>query len=113
MTCKYFVIVVSLLLVSAAVTPATLAQHGGDMRSASAMAAHNAQGTVNKVDTQTGNFNTTHGPVPSLNWPPLTMNFRDRDKSALTDIEPGQKVEISIVQEGEGKFVVTEVKLLK
>lgn len=113
MTRKYFMIVMPLLLVSAAVTPAALAQQGGGKPSASAMAAHKAQGTVNKVDTQAGNFNMTHGPVPSLNWPPMTMDFQVRDKSALTGIEPGQKVEISIVQEGEGKFVVTEVKLLK
>jgi len=92
--------------------PAAAAQEGAKP-AAIAAASHKGEGTVNKVDAKAGTFNMTHGPIPSLNWPPMTMDFQVKDKSALKGVQPGQKVKISIVQEGEGKFVVTEIKPVK
>jgi Cu/Ag efflux protein CusF len=82
-------------------------------RVAQAAAAHQAEGTVHKVDPAAGTFNMSHGPVPSLNWPAMTMDFQVKDKAILRDIKPGQKVEISIIQEGPTKFFVTRIQPLK
>ena len=54
--------------------------------------------------------NLAHGAIPSLNWPAMTMDFKVKDKAILKDIKPGQKVEITIVQESRVEFHVTHIK---
>ena len=49
-------------------------------------------------------------PMPAV--PPPDAPAQPGDKAAHYAIEPGQNVEISIAQEGEGKIVVTETKPL-
>lgn len=90
--------------------PAAAAAEREAPRPAQAGQAHKAQGTVHKVDPAAGTLNMSHGPIPGLNWPAMTMDFQVRDKAVLKDIKPGQKVEITLVQEGKDKFVVTQVK---
>ena len=90
--------------------PAAAAAEREAPRLAEASAAHKTQGTVHKVDPAAGIVNMSHGPIPGLNWPAMTMDFQVRDKAVLKDIKPGQKVEITIVQEGKDNFVVTQVK---
>ncbi len=109
---KYVIVAALPFLFLAATAPVAQVRQGAES-AAGAIVPHKGEGTVNKVDAKAGTFNVTHGPIPSLNWPPMTMDFQVKDKSALKGIEAGQKVEISIVQEGEGKFVVTEIKPLK
>ncbi|HET9700689.1 MAG TPA: copper-binding protein [Burkholderiales bacterium] len=75
-------------------------------------ATHKGEGTVLKVDAAAGKFNMSHGPIPSLNWPAMTMDFQVKDKAILKDIKPGQKVEITIVQESRIDFYVTQIKPL-
>lgn len=77
---------------------------------AQAPATHKGEGTVHKVDAAAGTFNMSHGPISSLNWPAMTMDFQVKDKAILKDIKPGQKVEITIVQEGPTNFFVTRIQ---
>lgn len=72
--------------------------------------AHPAQATVNKVDAEAGTLNVTHGPIPTLNWPPMTMDFRVRDKALLRNLKPGQEVEIEVAQEGAADFVLIAIR---
>jgi len=108
----------SILTGSAAVLAA---EHNNDMNhatmpgmnTASAMQAHKADGVVNSIDLQHGKINMTHGPVKSLRWPGMTMDFTVKDKAILKGINPGQKVTIEIVQEGPTQFYVNRVTPLK
>ncbi|MDO8596371.1 MAG: efflux RND transporter periplasmic adaptor subunit [Sulfuricaulis sp.] len=70
---------------------------------------HKGQGTVRAVDPQAGTVNIEHGPIASLNWPAMTMDFEVKDKALLQGVKPGQSVEIGIVQQGPGLFVVTRI----
>lgn len=81
-------------------------------RTAQAAAAHQGEGTVHKVDAAAGTLNMSHGPIASLNWPAMTMDFKVKDKTILKDIKPGQKVEITIVQESRVDYYVTQIKPL-
>jgi Cu(I)/Ag(I) efflux system membrane fusion protein len=76
---------------------------------AAAGQTHKGQGTVRAVDLQTGTVNIDHGPIASLNWPAMTMDFQVKDKALLKGVKPGQTVEFDIVQQGPGQFVVTRV----
>jgi Cu(I)/Ag(I) efflux system membrane fusion protein len=39
-------------------------------------AGHQAEGTVDSVDAKAGTISLSHGPVPSLKWPAMTMEFK-------------------------------------
>jgi Cu(I)/Ag(I) efflux system periplasmic protein CusF len=76
---------------------------------ASAPAVHKATGVVKNVNADTGQVTLEHGPVKSLNWPSMTMAFGVKDRSLLSKLPVGKKVEFEFVQE-RSKYVVTNVK---
>ncbi len=73
------------------------------------MAASMTQGEVRKVDLDAGKVTIKHGEIKHLDMPGMTMVFTAKDKSILSNLKPGEKVEFMVVQES-GKFVVTEIK---
>ena len=70
---------------------------------------HQGQGTVNRVEAAAGKVNLTHGPIPSLKWPAMTMNFPVKDKKVLTGLKPGQKIDFKLSEQAKGQYVITEV----
>lgn len=70
---------------------------------------HKGQGTVKGVDAKTGKVNLAHGPIATLKWPEMTMDFQVVDKALLKGVTPGQNVEFDIEQQGPGKFVITRI----
>jgi Cu(I)/Ag(I) efflux system protein CusF len=50
-----------------------------------------------------------HEPVPSMNWPSMTMAFLVKDKAVMEKIKKDQKVDFEFVQQGKD-YVVTAVK---
>lgn len=72
-------------------------------------AAHTGQGTVNRVDANAGKVNLTHGPIPSLKWPGMTMDFTVKDKRVLGGVKPGQKVEFKLSEQSRGQYVITDI----
>jgi Cu(I)/Ag(I) efflux system periplasmic protein CusF len=69
--------------------------------------AHKATGTVTKVDAASSKVTIAHGPVESLNWPPMTMNFIVKDKALLGKLSSGKKVEFEFVQQGRDYVIVS------
>ncbi|NML16960.1 copper-binding protein [Azohydromonas caseinilytica] len=72
-------------------------------------AVHKAKGTVTRVDAKAGVVTLAHGPVPSLNWPPMNMGFKVTDQALLGKVAEGQSVEFEFVQSGKD-YVITSVK---
>jgi len=70
---------------------------------------HKGEGTVEAVNPGGGSFTMTHGPIASLNWPAMTMDFQVKDKDLLAGIKPGQKVEVEIEQGKDMQFQVTRI----
>jgi Cu/Ag efflux protein CusF len=70
---------------------------------------HMGQGVVNKVDLQHNKVNMTHGPIKSLGWPGMTMDFKVKDAAILKGIKPGQKVMFEVVNEGPRMYFVTRI----
>lgn len=111
----------SLLLVLLASSGAVLAnEHGNGMNHAAmqgmqhtAPQVNQAEGVANSIDLQRGTINLTHGPVETLGWSGMTMDFAVKDKAILKGINPGQKVEFDVVKEGTGQFYVNRITPLK
>jgi Cu(I)/Ag(I) efflux system protein CusF len=70
---------------------------------------HKAKGTVRKVDAKASVVTLDHGPVPTLNWPAMSMGFKVADKAIPGKLAEGQTVELEFVQTGKD-HVLTAVK---
>ena len=49
------------------------------------------------------------GPVETLKWPAMTMNFIVKDEALLGKLSAGNKVDFEFVQEGRGCHHFSEV----
>jgi len=81
----------------------------GDAQKPTAAQTYRGQGKVATVDAKAGTVEIEHGPIASLNWPAMTMEFRARDKSKLGGLKPGQSVEFEISQPKAGEFLIESI----
>jgi membrane fusion protein, copper/silver efflux system len=67
---------------------------------------HRGQGTVQAVDAQAGTVEIEHGPIETLKWPAMSMEFKVRDKAQLERLAKGQPVEFELSEQGAGEFMI-------
>jgi Cu(I)/Ag(I) efflux system membrane fusion protein len=65
---------------------------------------------VDSIDAKAGTVSLSHGPVASLKWPAMTMEFKVANDSLLKDLKPGAKVAVQFVERQPGEWVITDVK---
>ena len=70
---------------------------------------HAAHGTVAEINASAGTLTIEHGPVPSLKWPPMTMEFKAKDRALLQGLKPGQHIEFDFSEQS-GDYVIERVK---
>jgi Cu(I)/Ag(I) efflux system membrane fusion protein len=75
----------------------------------SASQLHRGQGTVQAVDAKSGMVEIEHGPIASLKWPAMSMEFKVRDKAQLARLSKGQAVEFEFSEQGAGEFVIQRI----
>ncbi len=89
-------------------------QNMSGMRASEAKSAvHKGQGTINRVDLANGKINLTHGPIRSLGWAGMTMDFPVKEKAMLAGLKPGQRVEFELERVGTGEYPITHIKVIK
>jgi Cu(I)/Ag(I) efflux system membrane fusion protein len=71
--------------------------------------SHRAEGTVEEIDTATNTLNITHGPVATLNWPGMTMEFKAANAALLQGLKPGDQIAFEFVERGQGEWVITSI----
>ena len=109
---KLITITLSIFMLATAPTVTLAAAHQHDMNHAGmhpSAIGHPGHGVVNKVDLQHNKVNLTHGPIESLGWPGMTMDFRVKDAAVLQGVKPGQKVTFDVVNEGPGQYFVIRI----
>jgi len=70
---------------------------------------HKVDGTLNAIDLANGSVTVSHGPVASLNWPSMKMDFVLANPALVTGLKPGAAVVIEFVERGQGEWVVTSM----
>ena len=76
---------------------------------APATVGHKAEGSVDSIDLQAGTLSLNHGPVASLKWPAMTMEFKAANPALLGGLKPGQAVSFEFVERQPGEYVVTSI----
>jgi Cu(I)/Ag(I) efflux system membrane fusion protein len=70
---------------------------------------HKAEGKVDSVDAKAGTVTLSHGPVASLKWPAMTMEFKLANPTLIQELQPGKAVAIEFVERAPGEWVITAV----
>jgi Cu(I)/Ag(I) efflux system membrane fusion protein len=71
--------------------------------------SHQAAGTLDSVDTKAGSVTVTHGPVASLKWPAMTMDFMLANPSLVEKVKTGSAIDIEFVERKPGEWVITRL----
>jgi len=88
-----------------AATPAVAA-------TAPTVVGHKAEGSIDGIDLKAGTLSLNHGPVASLKWPAMTMEFKAANAGLLNGLKPGQAVAFEFVERQPGEYVVTAIAAL-
>jgi len=81
------------------------AHHGGAQPQAAAL----ADGEIRKVDKDAKKITIKHGPIQSLDMPPMTMVFQVKDPAMLEQVKAGDKVKFDAEKTG-GAYIVTRME---
>ena len=75
-----------------------------------AAVGHKASGRVDEIDAKNATATIEHGPVESLKWPSMTMEFTFANSALLSGLKPGVSIDFEFVERGQGEWVITAVK---
>jgi RND family efflux transporter MFP subunit len=70
---------------------------------------HRAEGTVKAVDAKSGTVSIAHGPVETLKWPGMTMDFKPANSALLADLKPGAAIAFEFLERSPGEWVITKI----
>lgn len=105
---------ITLAMFALAALPAAAEDHAMTHKEGKvAVQAHQGKGTINSMDAKAGKVNITHEPIASLGWSGMTMDFEVQDKALLANLKKGQKVTFKLVEARKGKYVISEINLVK
>ncbi len=71
---------------------------------------HRAEGQVEDIDAKAATVTLAHGPVPTLKWPAMSMEFKVANAGLLAGLKPGATVAFEFVERGQGDWVITSIK---
>jgi len=74
------------------------------------LANHRGEGSVEAVDLARATVTLAHGPIASLKWPAMTMDFRVKDPALLRTLKPGQTIAFDMIEESAGEYIIVRVR---
>ncbi|MDR2162272.1 MAG: copper-binding protein [Desulfovibrio sp.] len=107
-------LVLTLSLIPAALPLAAAAhEHNPQCASPAAKkaAVYTATGTIVMAEKTAETVAIRHDPVPALNWPAMTMNFRLEDPSLADGLKKGDAVRFDFLQVG-AVFTIVDMEPL-
>lgn len=66
-------------------------------------------GTVNSVDASAHKINISHGPIPAIGFPAMTMDFGVAPSVDLRTVQPGVRVDFTVEQAQGGMYVIQSI----
>lgn len=74
---------------------------------------HRAEGTLDAIDVKSGSVTITHGPVPTLKWPGMTMEFKFANPALVAKVKPAARIAFEFVERKPGEYVITRIEPAK
>ncbi|MGV3626247.1 MAG: efflux RND transporter periplasmic adaptor subunit [Betaproteobacteria bacterium] len=73
---------------------------------------HVGNARINAVDSSAGKIDINHGPIPSMQWPAMTMGFRVEDKTLLQGLKAGDRINFEMRGEPDrdGNYIITRIQ---
>lgn len=71
---------------------------------------HQGSGRIDDYDPKTGMASIEHGPIDSLKWPAMTMEFKVANEGLVKALKPGARIDFEFVERGPGEWVITTIK---
>jgi len=90
--------------------PATAAKVDAGKAPAGSKASHLADGVIDGIDAAGGSMDIQHGPVASVNWPAMTMQFKLANPALATGLRKGATVSFEFVERQQGEWVITAIR---
>lgn len=87
-------------------------QHGAMATTSQADPDALSEGTIQKVDKDTGKLTIKHGPLTNLGMPAMTMAFKVQDPAMLDQVKPGDQVRFR-VERANGSLTITKLDVSK
>jgi membrane fusion protein, copper/silver efflux system len=72
-------------------------------------AGHRGSGKIAALDAQAGTVELDHEAMPSLGWPAMTMEFKVADRSLLSGLKTGDRIDFEVSAGEAGKYVIRRV----
>ena len=83
-----------------------------DTKAAAAATAAWTEGEVLRIDKGAGSVTIKHGPMPKFDMPAMAMPYRVKDRSALEQLKPGDRIRFD-ADSVDGVFTVTRLEKAK
>ncbi len=71
---------------------------------------HKGEGSIESVDLAQASVTINHGPIASLKWPAMTMDFKVKDPALLRTLKPGQSIAFEFVEAAAGEWTINRVQ---
>jgi Cu(I)/Ag(I) efflux system membrane fusion protein len=75
-----------------------------------AAVVHRGVGRIEAVDLAQASATLAHGPIASLKWPGMTMDFKVKDPALLRTLKPGQSLGFEFVAAAGGDYTIVRVQ---
>ena len=81
---------------------------GAPSKAPETLATHRGEGRIERIDGNT--ITISHGPVASLKWNAMTMEFAAPKGGVPAGVAPGDSIRFDFVQTPAGEFAVTKIE---
>ena len=71
---------------------------------------HRGEGKLDAIDLKAGTVTITHGPVATLKWPGMTMDFTLANSGLIGNLKPGASIEFTFVERKPGEWVIVKLE---
>lgn len=70
-----------------------------------------AEATINSIDGDT--VNLSHGPIPAIGWPAMTMDLRLLEGAETGDVTEGQSAIVVLEKAEDGMYAIRALKSME
>lgn len=74
-----------------------------------APAKHRGKGSIESIDWTSGVVTIDHGPIASLNWPAMLMDFHILEPALLHSLKLDQKIDFELIEVSAGEYVIERI----